>query len=73
MTETQALSNAGAETTPQWTIEIQPRAEGLAPAVLIVGESGAVTIPLDDVSEFYSELMAAATRLAAIEAEGRAD
>ena len=69
MTNIHTTDNADLEPGPMWDIEIQPGVEGLAPALLIVGETGTVTIPLNEVSQFYNELMAAASRLAAIEAE----
>ncbi len=71
MTNIPAADNADLEPVPTWDIEIQPGAEGIAAALLIVGETGTVTIPFDEVSRFYNELMAAASRLAAIEAESR--
>ena len=73
MSEIYGQYNAGSETPPKWDIELQPGAEGITPALLIVGETGTVTIPLDEVNEFYNELMAAASRLAAIEAEAQDD
>ena len=54
---------------PQWSIEMQPSAENLAAALIIVGDAGTVTIPLNEAGQFFQEWMVATTRLAAIEAE----